>query len=79
MLSQLTTWFLLLWAQVCGSHEGLVASGHGLAGPVLGNILVASAAGVVTLVCFVAALRMIIRPGEHDPNHPKYRILSADR
>ena len=62
-----------LWSAVCGSAN------EAGSGPVLGNALVAGAAGLVTLVCFIVALRMLIAPGERNPNHPKYRILSPDR
>jgi hypothetical protein len=62
-----------LWGAICGS-----ANETGSA-PVLGNVLVAGAAGLVTLFCFIVALRMLIAPGERNPNHPKYRILSPDR
>ena len=36
------------------------------------------AAGLVTLACIAATLRMLIDPGERNPNHPKYRVLDAD-
>jgi hypothetical protein len=42
-------------------------------------VLVAGGAGLVTLSCIAAALWMLIDPGERDPNHPKYRVLDADR
>lgn len=68
-----------LWDAICGSANETGGAGHGLAGPVLGNVLVAGAAGLVTLICFIVALRMLIDPGERNLNHPKYRILSSDR
>ncbi len=63
-----------LWQGVealCGAHQA--------EGPLLGNLLVGGAAGLVTMACIVLAFRLLISPGEHDPNHPKYRILRADR
>jgi hypothetical protein len=55
------------------------AGDHGLAGPILGNLLVVSEVGLVTLSsCIVAALWMLIDPGERNPDHPKYRVLDAD-
>lgn len=50
-----------------------------LAGPFWGNVVIIALAGAVTLGCIVAMLRMLIRPGEHDPEHPKHRILRKDR
>ena len=52
---------------------------HAMTGPLLGHIVVAALAGVVTLVCIVAALKMLFRPGEKDPKHPKYLVLRNDR
>ena len=65
--------------QICGAHGELVAERSGGAAPVVGNIVVASLAGLVTLACIAVALRMLISPGEQNPDHPKYRILSPDR
>jgi len=42
-------------------------------------VLVVAAAGLVTLSCIVAAVWMLIDPGEQDANHPKYRVLDTDR
>lgn len=79
MLHKLAAIPLLLWSQVCGAHGQTASEGHGLAGPLLGNIIVATLAGIVTLACIVVAVRLLIRPGELDPNHPKRRILQTDR
>ena len=48
-----------------------------LIGPVLGVVI--AIAGAITLVCFVAMFRMLFRPGETDPHHPKYEVLRDDR
>lgn len=48
-------------------------------GPVLGVVIIVALAGAVTLVCFVAMFRMLFRPGETDPHHPKYEVLRDDR
>lgn len=64
---------------VAAPPQQLHADHHGLMGPMLGNLLVGGAAGVVTIVCFIVALRLLIHPGERDRDHPKYRILAADR
>jgi hypothetical protein len=77
MESNLFTWLLRVGQQICGSHSQIVVSPSGP--PTVGNFIVASLAGVVTLFCFIAALRMLASPGERDPNHPKYRILNSDR
>ena len=45
----------------------------------LSVILVAGVTGVVSLWCVVAALKMLLRPGETEPDHPKRRILAPDR
>ncbi|HLI11189.1 MAG TPA: hypothetical protein VKY65_06275 [Alphaproteobacteria bacterium] len=71
--------FVQTLENICGVHQALASGSAGSAGTVLGNILVAGAAGVVTLLCFAVALRLLIRPGERDSNHPKYRILRPDR
>lgn len=68
-----------IWNAICAPPDHLIAHHHGLVGPALGNILVAGVAGAVTVWCIVVAARMLIRPGEADPNHPKYRVLRADR
>lgn len=68
-----------LWDTICAAPQDAGANPHALAGPFLGNVLVASLSGLVTVACFVVAMRLLIRPGEGDPKHPKYRILSADR
>jgi hypothetical protein len=50
-----------------------------LLGPTWGNVIIIALAGAVTLACIVAMLRMLIRPGENDPEHPKHSILREDR
>ncbi len=51
----------------------------GPAGPILGNLLVAGAGGIITLLCIAAAVKMILFPGETSADHPKRRILAPDR
>jgi hypothetical protein len=67
------------WGTICVSPRELAVNHHGLTGPILGNELVVGAAGLVTLLCLIVALHYLVSPGERDPNHPKYRILSPDR
>ena len=50
-----------------------------IAGPLFGVILVAGAAGLVTLGVIIAAVRMALHPGESAPDHPKRRVLAPDR
>lgn len=50
-----------------------------LAGPLWGNLVIFALAGTVTLGCFAAMFRMLLRPGETDRRHPKYTILRDDR
>lgn len=52
---------------------------HDIAAPVLGNMIIISISGVVTVCCFAIMLWMLFRPGETDPRHPKYEILRKDR
>jgi hypothetical protein len=57
---------------------------HHMMGPLWGNVVIITLAGIVTLGCVIAAFRMLIHPGEGDPRHPKYSVLrqpqrSADR
>ena len=78
MTDKITVWVLSALGYLCTAPAA--ADGHhDLAGPLLGNVLVAAGAGLVTLASIVVALRMLIDPGESDPNHPKYRVLDADR
>jgi len=51
---------------------------HHLMGPLWGNLLIIVLAGAITLGCFAAMFRMLFRPGERDPRHPKYMILRED-
>jgi hypothetical protein len=48
---------------------------HHLTGPFWGNVVIIGIAGSITLGCVLATLRMLIRPQENDPQHPKYLIL----
>ena len=80
MIDTITAWILSALGYLCTAPR--IADGvgdHSVAGPLLGNVLVAGGAGLVTLSCIAAALWMLIDPGERDPNHPKYRVLNADR
>ena len=52
---------------------------HHLSAPLWGNLLIIGLAGVITLACFAAMVWMLFRPGECDPGHRKYLILSDDR
>jgi hypothetical protein len=79
MTDTITAWVLSALGYLCTAPAAAGIGGHGSAGPLFGNVLVAGAAGLVTLACVVAALWMLIDPGERDPNHPKYRVLDADR
>jgi hypothetical protein len=80
MTDMITAWVLWALGYLCtGPTTASGAGDHSLAGPLLGNVLVVGGAGLVTLSCIVAALWMLIDPGERDLNHPKYRVLEADR
>ena len=48
-------------------------------GPMWGIIAIATFTGAITLGCFVAMFKFLIRPGEKDPHHLKYDILRPDR
>jgi hypothetical protein len=52
---------------------------HHLSGPLWGNVIIIGLAGAITLACFAALVWMLFRPGENDPGHAKYGILSDDR
>jgi hypothetical protein len=41
--------------------------------------LVSGSAGAVTFACILAMLKMLVQPGEMALDHPKRRILAADR
>lgn len=79
MNDALISYLLGAWGAVCGSSHEIGAIHHGFSGPLIGNVLVAGAAGLLTLLCFVVALRLLVHPGENDPSHPKYRVLRPDR
>jgi hypothetical protein len=49
-----------------------------LTGPLWAGIAVLAITGAITVVCFVALFRMLLRPGEDDPRHPKRQILRED-
>ncbi|MGH8191680.1 MAG: hypothetical protein ACREP2_09565 [Rhodanobacteraceae bacterium] len=48
-------------------------------GPFWGIVAVSVLGGIVTIGCFAIMFRLIFRPGEIDPHHPKYEILRRDR
>jgi hypothetical protein len=50
-----------------------------LAGPTWGNVIIIVVAGAVAIGCIVAMVWMLLRPGENDPEHPKFTILREDR
>jgi hypothetical protein len=50
-----------------------------LIGPFLGNVIIVAVAGAVTFTCFAVMFRMLFRPGETDPHHPKYEVLRDGR
>jgi hypothetical protein len=52
---------------------------HHLIGPFWGNVIVIGLAVATTVACFVAMFRMLWRPGETDPRHPKHAVLRHDR
>jgi hypothetical protein len=52
---------------------------HELIGPSWGVFIIIGIAGTITVACFVAMFRMLLRPGENDPTHPKYMVLRHDR
>lgn len=45
----------------------------------LGNLAILIVFGLGTVACFAAAVRMLVEPGEKNPDHPKYRVLHDDR
>jgi hypothetical protein len=47
--------------------------------PIIWIFLVGGAASVVGLGCILAALKMLMHPGETAMDHPKRRILATDR
>ena len=80
MTDTITVWVLSALGYLCTAPATASSAGdHSLAGPLFGNVMVMGGAGLVTLSCIVAAMWMLIDPGERDLNHPKYRVLDADR
>jgi hypothetical protein len=58
--------------------RGLMMQEH-MTGPLPGVIAIVALTIAVTLGCFVAMFRMLLRPGETDRRHPKYGVLDDDR
>lgn len=54
-------------------HDTLLDPGDPL------GIVVVVAGAIATAWTFVLAFRLTIRPGEHEPDHPKRTILREDR
>ena len=79
MANPLADALLKLLSVVTAPPEHIGVVHHDLIGPMLGNLLVGGAAGLVTVACFVVALRLLMNPTERDRGHPKYRILAEDR
>lgn len=52
---------------------------HHLTGPLIGNIIIIVVFGLGAIGCFVAAIAMLLNPGEKNKDHPKYRVLRDDR
>jgi hypothetical protein len=61
------------------TNDQEIDMGHHLTGPFWGNVVILIIAGVITVACFVTMFWMLLRPGETDPNHPKYSVLRHDR
>jgi len=49
------------------------------AAPGPGNLIVIALAGTVAIACFVIMFWLLLKPGEKDASHPKYRVLRDDR
>ncbi len=79
MTDKITAWVLWAFGYLCTAPAASGSGGHSFAGPPLGNALVVGATGLITVACIAVALWMLVDPGERDPNHPKYRVLDADR
>lgn len=52
---------------------------HSIMGPFWGNVAIIVVAGGITAACIAAMTRMLFRPGERDPRHPKYTVLEDGR
>ena len=80
MIDRIAAALIDIGQSICGAHGPVQAAGEqGITGPLAGNLLVMAVVGAAALACIALALRMVLRPGETEPNHPKYGILSADR
>lgn len=64
---------------ICGPHIVVPVNAASPLWLVLVNILLLAGVLTISFGCIVAAIWMLIRPGERNPDHPKYRILNADR
>ncbi len=51
---------------------------QGFAAHLLGNLLIVGVLGLGTVACFIAAIVMLIRPGEQNEDHPKYLVMHDD-
>jgi hypothetical protein len=61
------------------ANDQEIGMDHHLTGPFWGNVVIFIIAGATTVACFVTMFWMLLRPGETDPNHPKYSVLRHDR
>ena len=48
---------------------------HHLTGPLWGNVIIMGIAGGIAIGSLLAAIRLLIRPKETNPRHPKFLIL----
>lgn len=63
---------------ICG-HSIAVPGPDSAAWLVLLNIVILVIPALVTAGSIIACVWWLVRPGERNPDHPKYRILAADR
>lgn len=64
---------------ICGAHTAQPAESVSLADIGIGSVVMVLLASVAAIGTTVAALYMIVRPGERALDHPKRRILAPDR
>lgn len=63
---------------ICGHSIALSGTDSGLSLLLL-NIVILVIPVLVTLGSIVACVYWLVRPGERNPDHPKYLILNPDR
>lgn len=79
MSNRMADIILTIDRSICGHAIALPSPETTSIWVVLVNAVLLALAVLITVGCIAAAIYFVIRPGEKNPDHPKYSILNADR